>query len=279
MPEERTAWTAHLSTGPSVPVVSQGEPRGIPLVLLHAWGESSSVFDRLLNRLPSDQWAVSFDQRGHGSADRPESGYTLRHFAADVVAFLDELAVPSAVLLGSSSGGYVAQQVAAERPDRVAGLVLVGAPRTLQAEPSFAAEVAQLTDPVAPEWVRSSIAWFPMFSRVPEWFIEDRISDGVAVPARVWHETLRGLVEAVPPTRGGRVVAPTLVLYGGRDDAVRLEEEEALTASIPGARLVVYEDTGHLVLWEHPKRVARDTVGFLEGADLRVATASARGRS
>jgi rifampin ADP-ribosylating transferase len=279
MSQERTTWTARLSTGICVPVMAQGEPRGVPLVLLHAWAESSGVFDRLLGRLPSDQWSVVYDQRGHGAADRPETGYAMVDFAADVVALLDELAAPSAVLLGSSSGGYIAQQVAADRPDRVAGLVLVGAPRTLQAEPSFAAEVAQLTDPIEPEWVRSSIAWFPVFSRVPEWFLEDRISDGAAVPARVWRETLRGLVEALPPTEGGRVVAPTLIIFGGRDDALRLEDEQAMAASIPGARLVVYEDTGHLVLWEHPKRVARDTVNFLEELGVRAATASAPGRS
>lgn len=279
MPQERTTWTVRLRTGVTVPVVSQGEPRGTPLVLLHAWAESAGLFDRVLTRLPPDQWVVTFDQRGHGAAERPGTGYALTDFAADVVALLDELGAPSATLLGSSSGGYIAQQVAADHPDRVRAMVLVGAPRSLEKEPSFAQEVAGLTDPVPPEWVRSSLAWFPTFVHIPEWFLEDRIADGAGMPARIWKETLEGLLGATPPTDGGQVVASTLVIYGGRDDLLERSEEEALARAIPGARLVVYEDTGHLVLWEHPKRVARDTLAFLEDVGVRAVGASARGRA
>jgi rifampin ADP-ribosylating transferase len=110
---------------------AHGDPLGTPVVLIHAWGESRGSFDRLVPLLPATIRALSFDQRGHSDADKPAHGYALRDFADDVVAFLDALAVPSAVLLGSSSGGYVAQQVAVDSPHRVAGLVLVGSPRSL----------------------------------------------------------------------------------------------------------------------------------------------------
>ena len=72
---------------------------------------------------------MAIDQRGHGAADRPKAGYALAEFADDVVAFMDAVGLSSAVLLGSSSGGYVAQQVAVTYPSRVAGLVLVGSPQ------------------------------------------------------------------------------------------------------------------------------------------------------
>jgi len=88
--------------------------------------------------------------------------------AEDSVAFMDALGISSAVLLGSSSGGYVAQQVAAISPHRVAGLVLVGSPRSLQGRPPFADEVDQLSDPVDEVWVRDSLTWFPRFDPVPE---------------------------------------------------------------------------------------------------------------
>jgi len=41
------------------------------------------------------------------------------------------------------------------------------------------------------------------------------------------------------------------------------EDQEALSAAIPGSRLVVYEDTGHLVLWEQPERLATDLTAFV----------------
>lgn len=253
-----------LATGVRVPFVAQGDPTGVPVLLLHAWGESRGCFDRLLPALPPGVRAFAFDQRGHGDADKPAKGYALADFAADVVAFLDAVDLASVVLLGSSSGGYVAQEVAVARPSRVSGLVLVGAPRSLQGRPPFADEVDLLRDPVDPDWVRTSLSWFPRFHDVPDRYLEDRVRDGVRMPARVWREALAGLSTAVPPTDRGAITAPSLVIWGGRDELLSREDEERLAASIPGARLVVYEEAGHLVLWEQPERVAADVAGFVE---------------
>jgi len=101
-----------LGTGLTVPYVAQGDRSGVPVLLLHAWGESLGSFDRLLPLLPSTIHALAMDQRGHGAADKPADGYALADFADDIVAFMDALGLSSAVLMGSSSGGYVAQQVA-----------------------------------------------------------------------------------------------------------------------------------------------------------------------
>ena len=159
---------AELSTGVRLPYVSVGPSSATPVMLLHAWGESRRSFDRLMPMLPNTVHAVAVDQRGHGDADRPRTGYSLASLAEDSVAFMDALGISSAVLLGSSSGGYVAQQVAAISPHRVAGLVLVGSPRSLQGRPPFADEVDQLSDPVDEVWVRDSLTWFPRFDPVPE---------------------------------------------------------------------------------------------------------------
>jgi rifampin ADP-ribosylating transferase len=97
---------------------------------------------------------------------------------------------------------------------------------------------------------------------VPDWYIDQRIADGAAMPARVWKESLEGLTNAKPPTETGTITAPTLIIWGARDDLLTREDQEALTASITGSRLLVYEATGHLVLWEQPERVAADLVGF-----------------
>jgi rifampin ADP-ribosylating transferase len=53
-------------------------------------------------------------------------------------------------------------------------------------------------------------------------------------------------------------------VWGARDQLLTREDEQALAAAIPGSRLIVYEDTGHLVLWEQPERVAVDLTAFAE---------------
>ena len=84
------------------------------------------------------------------------------------------------------------------------------------------------------------------------------------MPADVWRQTLNGLITARPPTETGTITAPTLIIWGARDELLSWEDERALATAIPGSRLVVYEDTGHLVLWEQPERVASDLVGFVD---------------
>lgn len=238
-------------------------------MLLHAWGESWRSFDRLLPQLPRTIRAVAMDLRGHGDADKPAAGYSLADVAADVAAFMDAVGVSPAVLVGSSSGGYVAQQVAITSPHRVAGLVLAGSPGSLRGRPSFADEVDRLTDPVDEAWVRKFLASFPVFHPVPRWYLDGRVREGASMPAYVWRETLSGLTTARPPTETATITAPTLIVWGARDELLTREHQHALAAAIPASRLVVYEDTGHLVLWEQPARLASDLTAFVESLRQR----------
>lgn len=251
-----------LTTGIRVPCLVQGDADAKPLLLLHAWGESRRSFDRLVPLL-TDFRVYAPDLRGQGDAEKPELGYSLDEQAEDAAAILDALGVQRAFVLGSSSGGYVAQQLAVGYPDRVAALVLVGSPLSLRGRTAFAEEVASLQDPVDEIWVRNSLAWFPLLHAIPAWFIEDRVRDGVRMPAHAWKRILDGLRTATPPTESGTILAPTLILWGAHDGVLPRRHQEALAARIPGATLKVYPGVGHLVLWECPDQVAADTIAFL----------------
>ena len=125
---------------------------------------------------------------------------------------MDALGLSSAVLLRSSSGGYVAQQVAANHPRRVAGPVLVGSPRSLQGRPRFADDVDQLSDPVDAARVRPTLAGFRLLHETPASDIDDRVHGGARIPAHVWRETFNGLCEAPPPTVTATITSPTLII-------------------------------------------------------------------
>jgi rifampin ADP-ribosylating transferase len=83
------------------------------------------------------------------------------------------------------------------------------------------------------------------------------------MPARVWRTSLNGLGTAVPPTETGTITAPTLIIWGERDGLLSRDDQETLAAAIPGSQLIVYPDTGHLVLWEQPEQVANDLTDFV----------------
>ncbi|WP_146362225.1 alpha/beta fold hydrolase [Arthrobacter yangruifuii] len=250
-----------LRTGITVPCRVHGSPDALPVLLLHAWGESSRSFDRLVPGLAQFR-IYAPDLRGHGGAGKPHAGYSLSEQAQDAAAILAAAGVPQASVLGSSSGGYVAQQLAVDYPAKVAALVLAGTPLSLQGRPAFADEVDALTDPVSEEWVRSFLSWFPLVQDVPQWFIEDRVRDGVGMPAHAWKFSLRGLYSAPPPTESGSIDVPTLLLRGGQDGLLSQADQDTLAARIEASEVKTY-DAAHLVLWECPEQVAEDTAAFL----------------
>jgi rifampin ADP-ribosylating transferase len=266
---EQLLASARLLDGTTLPYVEQGDRSGTPVLLLHAVAESWRSWSRLLPHLPRDVHAFAITQRGHGEADKTAAGYRLEEAAADAVAFLDAVGVQRAVVAGTSSGGLVAQQVAVDHPSRVRGVLLVGSPRSLRGAraPAWVSDVAALADPVTPEFARESVDGFAVGRAIPRDFVDLMVEDGTRAPAQVWRAVMRGLVEAGPPTERGQVRVPTVVLWGDQDGALPRAEQDGLVAAIPGARLVVYEGTGHLVLWEEPERVAADLVGLVRGLD------------
>ncbi|MGY1604375.1 alpha/beta fold hydrolase [Geodermatophilus sp. SYSU D00815] len=259
----RTEGTLHLSTGLRTGFTEAGDPDGRPaLLLLHSWAASRREFARLQPLLPSWLRSVAVDLRGHGDADKPASGYDVPTLARDVVAVLDALDLPAAVLVGASSGGYVAQQVAVDAPGRVDGLLLAGAPRDLHRRRApFADEVDRLRDPVDPAWVRAFTRGFTD-RPLPDWYVELCVEDALRIPAAVWRASLRGLGEAPAPTDSGAIRAPTLVVSGDRDHLLA-DQAAQLLAAIPHARPVRYRDAGHVVLWDEPERLAADIAAFL----------------
>ncbi|MEJ7757091.1 MAG: alpha/beta fold hydrolase [Nocardioidaceae bacterium] len=137
-----------LATGVELAVHEHGE--GVPVLLLHVWGETHRAFDRLLPLLPDTMHLVVPDQLGVGQSSKPADGYTLLDGAADMTALLDALEIDTCWLIGTSSGGYLAQQLALEHPARVRGMALVGSPSNLQGPlpPAFGERLSSFHDPV-----------------------------------------------------------------------------------------------------------------------------------
>ena len=85
--------------------VEQGDPSGVPVVLLHGYSDSWRSFEPVLPHLPKSLRVFSLSQRGHGNSGRPEQGYRTEDFANDVRAFMDTLGLERAIVVGHSMGG------------------------------------------------------------------------------------------------------------------------------------------------------------------------------
>lgn len=252
-----------LATGVDLAVHEHGE--GVDVLLLHAWGETHRTFDRLVPLLPTWMHLVVPDQRGVGASAKPADGYTLTDAAGDMIALLDAMGIDACWLVGTSSGGYLAQQVAVDHPSRVLGLMLVGSPSNLHRPlpGGFVDLMSTFHDPVTREDLDALNGELPLHNPVPDAFIEDQMTAALTIPKHVWSATLDGLVAADPPITQGSITVPTLILWGAEEDVLPAGQASELHAAIKGSRVVTYEGTGHLVLWEKPERVAEDVTAFI----------------
>jgi non-heme chloroperoxidase len=257
-----------LSTDVTLHYAEHGDPKGEDIVFLHAYTDSWFAFSRVLHLLSPSFHTFAPDQRGHGGSDKPECCYTVADFTADVDAFMDEVGIEEATLVGDSSGGMIAQRVALDYPHRVSRLVLVSSPTTLLNNEVVVEAVERmraLEDPISPQFVRE-FQESTIHHPVSVEFLQRVISETLKVPARVWRGYMEGVVLTVDDTaRLGEIEAPTLILWGERDAILGREEQEWRSGAIPDARLKVYPDTGHAVVFERPEWVARDLEAFIEG--------------
>ena len=259
-----------LSTGVTLQYGEQGDPAGEPVLLLHGVTDSWHSFEPMLSFLPSNLRVFAVTQRGHGDSGKPDDGYGMRDFAEDVAAFMDAVGLKTAVIAGSSMGSSVAQRFALEYPERVKKIVLMASFYSYEDKPElvefWSDAIDPLTDPIdrgfVQEFQESTLA-----RPIPPEFLDLVVDESMKVPARVWRGVFGGIIKHDEPIEFNRIMAPTLIIWGDQDAYCPRRDQEMLLAAIPNSRLAVYEDHGHAMHWEDPKRTAADIVAFIEGVD------------
>jgi non-heme chloroperoxidase len=257
--------TASLPSGLLLPYLDQGPPDAPPLVLLHGITDSSLSFEPVMAHLPGSLRVLAPTQRGHGDASAPDS-YRVADFAADLERFLNEVGLERVVLVGHSMGAAVAQRFAIDHPERVFGLVLVGAFAALRRNPACIefgeATLASIADPLDPAFVRE-FQESTLARQLPKATLDRIVAESLKVPARVWKAAWAGLLEADLTPDLTRITAPTLIVWGERDDMALRVEQEILLRSIPNVRFLIFEGAGHAPHWEEPERFASVVADFV----------------
>jgi 3-oxoadipate enol-lactonase len=210
---------------------------------------------------------ITFDVRGERRLDNG-----VGDLAREVVSLLDHLGVKKAHVLGTSLGGFVAQELALLRPDLVDRLVLVCtsyggigpesmSPRALSdilGWGSFSPEegVRRGLETATSEAYR--VEHRDEFDQLVDWRLADSPSDAA------YYEQARAGAGFDLSRDVGHITSPTLVIHGAEDRYVPVANAAALAGAIPGARLRVLDHAGHLVFIERFADVNREVVTFLK---------------
>jgi pimeloyl-ACP methyl ester carboxylesterase len=108
---------------------------GPSLMCLHPSGHYGRIWERVAQQLAPRFDVLAPDQRGHGDSGQPPSGTAAEDFAADVEALAAARNLPQIVLVGHSLGARTAMVHAAEHPERVSHMILVGGPHFSTIQP------------------------------------------------------------------------------------------------------------------------------------------------
>ena len=256
-----------LASGLRLSYAEHGAPSGPVALLLPGPTDSWRSYEPVLDRLTPRVRAIALSQRGHGDSDKPEGGYQIDDFAADVVQFLDALGIDQAVLTGHSASCLTARRVAMDHPGRVAGLILEASPTSLGSDVAFQgfvnSVVLNLKDPISRDFARSFVV-DTSSEDVAREVIDQFVDELLKVPARVWQAMFAGLLKYDDVAELTRITAPTLLVWGDADGLVSRTMQEILAIRIPTAEMTVYSGAGHTPRWDDPQRFSEDVSAFVE---------------
>ncbi|UCH25567.1 MAG: alpha/beta hydrolase [Trueperaceae bacterium] len=241
-------------------------------VLLHGSGTGIYTWHQVLEPLGTITKAVAFDRPGFGLTERPLPGewqgtnpYGPEAQVTLTIELMDQLGIVEAILVGHSTGGAIALKAALEHPERVAGLILVGATayrtgstpawtRLLLSTPQVnrlgPLIMRQYAGPSGENLLRA--AWSK-----PE-LLDRETLDAYRKAFRIdnWDRALWELSKASREPRLTKylseITQPVLVIAGAEDRIVPPELSERLGRDLPNATVAIFEGCGHVAQEECP---------------------------
>ncbi|MGH7260588.1 MAG: alpha/beta fold hydrolase [Nitrospiraceae bacterium] len=254
--------------GLNLAYTDQGQ--GPPVVFLHAFPQNRAMWTSQAETLSKTYRVVTLDFRGFGESDAPLWHYTLEQFADDVAGLFDHLAIKQAVLVGLSMGGYTLFAFYRKYADRIKGLVLADtraqadteegrAGRFAMAQTAYTKGVEAIADIMLPKLLSPvALQTKPDLVRQVRATIERTQISGIAGALMAMAERPDSVSLLKQITR------PTLVITGELDGPTPPADGKLMAERIPGARLEIIPQAGHLSNLEQPEAFNTAVRAFLE---------------
>jgi pimeloyl-ACP methyl ester carboxylesterase len=275
-------WRDHLRSctvaGSKVNYVEMGE--GEPLVFVHGL---AGCWQNWLENIPHfarTHRVIAIDLPGFGESELPLEHITIPGYGRFVDAFLGEIGVERAAIVGNSMGGFISAEVAVSHPSRVSKLVLVSAAGVMTVRTAELAVAKRLARSfhmsaarvlsrretiVRRRGMRKLILWGVV--RYPELLQPElvyEIASGGGKPG--FMDAFKAILDYDFSDRLPEVEHPTLVVWGRNDRIVPVGGAYRYERLIPDSRRLIFEDTGHVPMIERPALFNRLLEDFLERA-------------
>jgi pimeloyl-ACP methyl ester carboxylesterase len=248
---------------------------GPTVLLLHATLHDRHDFDPIVETLARRYRTIAVDWPGHGDSDSVdatmEPGAPL--FADVLEDVVDGLGLSRAVLIGNSVGGFAAARLAINRPECVAGLILVNSGGFVPWNPLSRMSCRILGTPAvfrraAPLFVRGYMKAKTDSDREISGraIATAKTAEGIRTGTALWRSFAGP--EHDLRSRAAELTVPTLIVWGKKDIVIPLRAGRATHDAIAGSRLEIL-DTGHVVFSSDPQGFLTIAEPFLQSVSLR----------
>jgi pimeloyl-ACP methyl ester carboxylesterase len=249
-------------------------PKDAPvLLLLHGFGSSLQTWDRWAAKLETHYRVIRLDLPGFGlTGPSPLHDYSESGDLATLTNFVNKLGLSSFSIIGHSMGGKMAWSLAAAEPDRVKALVLMapdGFPETkdIGTKPYAVPAIMGMMKFCLPKYlVRKSIepAFFDASALSDS--LVDRYYDMLRAPGvrAAILERANQTIYTDPVPRLQKISAPTLLVWGEKDQMIPSSNAQSYTKVLPASKTVLLPNLGHLVQEEQPEIALAHVSDFLK---------------
>jgi pimeloyl-ACP methyl ester carboxylesterase len=276
-----------LAGGVRIHYRDQGKADGPVIVLVHGFFVSLETWEPWVKRLGQDYRVITLDLPGHGLTRAPVGWpMSVDSYVSVVEAFAKAKSLDKFVIGGSSMGGNVAWEYALAHPERTKGLILVDSAGWPAPKPS--AEQQKMADlfrnPVSRFVVRDLDSSAQIKKGLQGAYAQRGVVTDAMLNRYIELNRAPGHRDAIidimlggdrqkPATaeRLARIGVPTLVLHGAKDSMVPPADGRRFADSIPGAKLIVYQDSGHVVQEEAADASAADVKVFMASLEPKKA--------
>lgn len=250
---------------------------GPPVIFHHGYTSSRDVWEDVVPRLQDRYRCIAMDCRGAGDSGRPEGGYNLAQYAADIIALADSLALDTFTYVGLSMGGATGFELALRYPERLEKMVLVApAPADgIQAPPSaLAASLKQWEERPREEMIQQRIL---SGGRPNPAYLARAVDRTLSVSRGHFVDSWESMCALRLGDRLGEIATPTLIVAAAADSLLPSNLKDY--ARLGNAALHVFSRVGHGIPYEVPAALSRVLADFFEHGVVNAGTLQARLRA
>ncbi len=245
---------------------------GDPIFLIMGFKGTMDLWDqRLLQNLASQYKVVVFDNRGMGetTAGDTNKNSSIAQFANDTAGLIDALGFKKASVLGWSMGGFIAQELALNHPDRVDRVILYaticGGKETVSPGPNVLKNLTDTTGSLKEQhdrfaYMLFSKEWINQVPNYVDYFPMTNKSTPASSIERQWNAIMNwgGVCNRIQS-----ITQPTLVIGGTSDSLTLPPNFVLLTERIPGSWLIQIRGAGHGLMYQYPDALSQSALLFL----------------